>query len=138
MTKTLLLACFLSLAGCAGHSSDSTDTNATAPTPIAIHDLSLTPTSVPVGKVATLSGMVSFDAPDANVAQLAADVTLPGGTTQSIPRSEVPSAKGLASGPLAVALLLAPPVPGDYVITLRLIDSAGTPSNPLSVTITAE
>ncbi len=138
MSKNLLLACFLFLAGCAGHSSSSTDTSATEAAPITIHDLSLTPTNVPAGKVSTLSGTVTFDAPDADVAQLAVEVALPGGSVQSLPRSDVPGAHGLKSGPLEVALLLGPPVAGDYVVTLRLVDSHGGLSNPLSVTVEAQ
>ena len=92
-----------------------------APAPITIRDFSLAPDAVPVGKVSTLTGSVTFDAPDADVTELAADVTLPSGAVQSLPRSDVPSAQGLKSGPLAVALLLGPPAPGAYVITLRLV-----------------
>ena len=71
-----ILGATVALSGC---SSDDGDAGA-APT---IADLALTPTEVEVGKTNALSGSVTIDDPDGDVAQVGVDATLPDGTKQS-------------------------------------------------------
>jgi hypothetical protein len=122
-----------SFVGCGGSSSGETD-----PDPPAISNLALTPTEIPVGKLTTVSGTVDFSDKNSDVSQLAIDVTLPTGARQSVGKTEVQGAKGKPGGPVAVALFLQPPVAGQYLVDVYLIDAKGHESNHLRTTLTAK
>ncbi len=135
--RTLLVLPFslLALAGCASSDGDATQP---AAAPISISNLELTPKSIPVGSVSALTGTVDFQAPDGNVREIAAEVTLPNGSSQTLPRAPVQAATGKTSGPVAVALALGPPGAGKYVITVRLVDDRGGTSNAVSADVEAK
>ncbi len=135
--ETCFLSALLFVAACGGHSSSSTDSSPTEP-PITIRDLSLSPTSVPVGKATAVTGQLTFDAPGADVDELVVDVALPTGGVQHIPPSKIPSAQGTTGGPLEVLLVVSPPVPGAYPVTIHLSGSDGSVSNALTTTIAAQ
>ena len=126
-----ILGATVALSGC---SSDDGDAGA-APT---IADLALTPTEVEVGKTNALSGSVTIDDPDGDVAQVGVDATLPDGTKQSLPKTAAQGASGTKQGQLALALALAPPAAGAYQLDFFVVDSKGHESNRLRATITAK
>jgi hypothetical protein len=118
----------------------SDDASSSAPVAkLVLRDFTLTPTTITSGKMSSLQGSVSFDGKAAaGDAQFDLQVTLPGGAKQALPRSPVQGTAGLQTGTAAVALQFGPPAPGTYVITLTMVDAAGTSSNAASLDVTAE
>lgn len=141
-TLTRLLATALtalasiSLPAC---SSSDDGTPGAATSSFQLRELTLAPTTIPVGETSTLKGTVSFDGKAAEGdAQFDLEVTLPGGTKQALPRSPVQGTAGVKSGSASVAVLLGPPAAGTYVVTLTMIDATGAKSNAASVDVVAK
>ena len=126
----------LTFVACGGSTSGSAAE--TDPDPPAISNLVLSPTDIPVGKVSTVSGTVDFADKNADVSQLAIDVTLPSGAKQSSGKTELQGAKGNPGGRVAVAIFPQPPVAGRYLVEVYVVDAKGHESNHLNATLTAK
>jgi hypothetical protein len=123
----------LSFFGCS--SDDGAADNGTAPK---ISDLTVTPTEIEVGKQAALSGTITIDDPEGDVAQVGVDATVPGGQKQSFPKTAAQGASGVKQGQIGIALAIVPPAAGAYDLSFFVVDGKGNESNRLSVTITVK
>jgi hypothetical protein len=117
-------------AGCSG----SPDNSGVAPK---ISNLTLSQTTVKVGKVETIMGDVSFSDPDGDVTQLG--ITLvQGGKTFAVPKAQVPTVSGMTTGKVAYQLTVGASQAGVVEAVVVVYDAAGHASNPLMAKVTAE
>ena len=118
------------MAGCSGTASNA----GVAPK---ISNLTLSQTTVKVGKVETITGDVSFSDPDGDVIQLG--ITLvQSGKTFVVPRAQVPTVAGMTVGKVAYQLTVGASQAGVVEAVVVVYDAAGHASNALTATVTAE
>ncbi|MCB9736431.1 MAG: hypothetical protein H6745_27960 [Deltaproteobacteria bacterium] len=125
------LALAPAVAGCADDAGDP----GTAPT---VAGLTVTPDHLTAGQVVTLSGSLTFDDPDGDVALLASELVTADGATADGPEAEVAGAAGLRSGTVPFAFALASGAAGTLTLRVWLVDAAGNASNALETTLTVE
>jgi len=118
------------------HLACSSDTSSGSPP--ALTDLTITQTSMEVGKQVTLDGMASFEDGDGDIASLQGEVTIPDGRSQALASQPIQGASGVTKGPIKVLVALVPPAAGEYTLTLWVRDQAGNDSGRLSKKITAK
>jgi hypothetical protein len=128
----VVVLAFASLLGCAS-SSGSSGQGA----PPTISNFVLTPTTLPAGKATEVSGSMTIEDPDGDLAEATGELLGPDGKVT--PTSPV----NLSSSAKAVQVLykipaLPTPVAGDYVITVQAKDHEGNLSAKVSVTLTAK
>ena len=104
----------------------------------AISDLTLQTTSGAVGVQATISGQFTFTDPDGDLESFSVEVTAPNGQSQTLGPQPIQGASGLTTGPVGLAVVLNPPVAGDYALAVWVTDGAGNDSNRLDATFTAQ
>lgn len=139
----VVFACVAFGIGCSGGSDEGEDTpdgggasgEGTAPV---ISDITFSPDKAVVGTQVTITGSVKFTDPDGDVDSLHVEIKLPGGSSQSIPSVQVQGAGGVTQSQAAFAIILLPPAAGEYVLSVWLADAAGSASNKLEATVTAE
>lgn len=134
MANRLWVAAFaggLSLLAC---SSDDEDKGA-APK---ISDLTLSPLEVEVNKQVAISGTLTIDDPDGDVAQVGVDATDGSGRKQSLPKTPAQGASGVKQGQIAVALAFGTNVAGSYELSFFVVDAKGNESNRLAATVTVK
>jgi hypothetical protein len=133
MNMMKLSTCILGLsltAACSGSPANS----GVAPK---VSNLTLSQTTVKVGKVETITGDVSFSDPDGDVTQLG--ITLvQGGKTFAVPKAQVPTVAGMTTGKVAYQLTVGASQPGVVEAVVVVYDAAGHASNALTATVTAE
>jgi hypothetical protein len=125
--RTALLLCAL-LAAC-------TSDDSSAPT---ISNLTLSPSSLPVGQQTTVGGTITFSDPDGDLDQLGVEVTLPDQSKQTLPMTDVQNVGTMTEGTLSWALIIAPPSAGTYHMSLWITDADAHESNHLDATVTAQ
>ena len=128
MRTAILLVTCLALVACA--SDDST-----APT---ISNLSYSPMSLPVGMQTTISGTIAFNDPDGDLEQLGAEITLPDGSKQTLPMTNLQNVGTMTDGSIGWALIVVPPSAGTYHMSLWITDADGHTSNKLEASATAQ
>jgi hypothetical protein len=137
--NVVLASLLLVTLGCA--EDDDTDTSIDEQNPTtapSISDLSYTPTTLVAGQQNVVNGSFAFEDPDADVLALDIEFVLPDGRRQALPTIDVQDSAGQVAGTIALALLVIPPVPGDYGFSLWLTDSTGDESNRLEGTARAD
>jgi hypothetical protein len=126
-TKLLLCSC-LSLVACT-----SDDTSAPS-----ISNLTFSPNALPVGQQTNVTGTITFSDPDGDLDQLGVEVTLPDQSKQSLPMTKLQNVGAMTDGTIAWTLIIAPPKPGAYRMSLWITDIDGHDSNRLEASATAQ
>ena len=103
-----------------------------------IADLTYSPMTVTVGQQFTVSGTMTFDDPDGDLAQLGIEVTSPGGMRQTLPMADLQGTGTMTEGTLTFAITSILPAAGSYGFSLWITDDAGNQSNRLDGTLTAQ
>ncbi len=116
------------VAGCS--SSD----DGAAPT---ITQLTFAPATVPAGQQSTVSGTFAFADEDGDAAQLGIDITLPDGTSQALPMTDLQNVGDMTSGTIGYSIFVTPPTPGSYKFVIFITDDGDNESNKLMGTLTA-
>ena len=115
--------------GC-GAAPDAPGLGGEAPT---ISALDYAPKEAMVGSKTVLVGSLTIEDADADIAELAIEVTPPGSSTPiAYPPTPVPATQRRASGTLDLVVSFVAPVAGDYAFVLRAVDAKGHESNPLT------
>ena len=128
--RPLLILPLLVLASC----GDDGGSEGTAPT---ISALSYQPDRATVGAVFQITGTLSFDDPDGDLAAIAFQLTSPGGQTTPPTTSRVQGG-GVTQGQLALAVSAIAPSARAYTFDVWVEDDAGHASNMLRGTVVAE
>ena len=125
----------LVFAGCASNSGDESPTMAgTAPT---IRGLTISPMTIEVAKLATLSGQFDFEDPDGDLAQIGLTIRTAGQST-TVPKSNLQNLSGQKSGKGIYAAAAQVPQAGPVDLLVVVYDAAGHASNELQVTVAAQ
>lgn len=125
MTRMILLATLLAACGSDGGS------------PPTISALTYSPMTATRGVQATIAGTFTFDDKDGDLAQLAAEVTLPDSSKQNLPMTDIRNVGDTKQGTLGFQMILIPPTAGAYQFALWVTDDGDNDSNRLTGTITA-
>ena len=140
MKPWILLAlssvCLLTLPACDDPDDPASDPG-TAPS---VSDLLITTdvSAAPVGASLAIDGTLTVEDPDGDVNQLRITVNLPDGSAQELPANSVSGTTGMTAFSIRLAMILRPPVAGDYRVDVRVDDDAGNLSNPVSFVVTAQ
>ena len=126
--KLAWVVLFLSIAGC-GHED-------LGPVPI-LSDLTIENPSVAVGSPTQVTGSMSYQDGDGDVASLYIRVTTPDRQSQTIGPSPASGVSGRRAGTLGFGFALSVESAGDYVLELWVVDARDNESNRLSGTVTA-
>jgi hypothetical protein len=108
--------------------------NGTAPE---ISALTYTPETVSIGQ-STVSGSITFDDPDGDLANLNLEITTPDGQVQTIPSANIAAIGDATTGSLPFAMVFIPPAIGDYTFQLWISDDEGNDSNRLDGSLAVE
>lgn len=125
MMRIVLLALVLAACG-----SDS----GTTPT---ISTLTYSPMTATHGQQSTITGTFLFDDKDGDLAELAAEITLPDNSKQSLPATDIRNIGDTKQGTLNFQMILIPPTAGAYQFALWVTDDGDNDSNRLTGTVTA-
>lgn len=127
--RTAILMSTCLLAACAS------DDNGTAPT---ISNLTLSPSTLPVGQQTTINGSLGFSDPDGDLVDLGVELTLPDQSKQTLPMTALQNVGTMTNGSIAWALIVVPPTAGTYRLALWIVDANGNESNRLDGTAAAQ
>jgi hypothetical protein len=105
--------------------------------PPTIHDFTLTPTTMDVGKATFLEATVTVEDPDGDIAGLSVLLELPDGTAQGLQQPDVASGDA-KSAPILLKAQLTLPAAGDYTVVVWARDRAGNESAKLRQKLSAK
>ena len=106
--------------------------------PPRISGLTYDPATIPVGSPTTITGTLTFEDPDGDVARFGLAVTPPGGESQELPKVDIANAQGVKRSPTQVAFFVQPQVPGPHEFEVYVVDAEGHESNRLAGRLAAE
>lgn len=106
--------------------------------PPVLTDLTITQTSMEVGKQITIDGIASVEDSDGDIASLQGEVTLPDGRSQALASQKLQGASGVTKAPIRVLMAIVPPSAGEYTLTFWVRDEAGNDSGRMSRKIPAK
>jgi hypothetical protein len=130
-----VISLLFSLAACGSDPSSEPSEEEAAPV---ISELRYAPRETRAGARTIVVGSIRVEEADAEVTELAIEVTPPGASRPIVyPPTALPSGQALANGTVELAVSFVPPVAGDYTFAVRAVDAKGHASNPLTGTVHA-
>ncbi len=115
----------------------SSDDGSTSGSPPNVTAVTITPTSVAVGKAVTLTGEFQFEDPDGDLSQFSLTMKM-GAQSTTTPKGAIQNVAGQKSGKGIFAASLVAPQAGDVEVALTLYDAGGNASAAFTTVVTAK